>query len=73
MTNGRKYSTTAYSPRGFRDEPFLSSERRLTKGDSVKMPTTTTQWEPTVTNLIGLIVLEFAALGLFTYLVRKVS
>lgn len=63
---------TAYS-RGFRDGPYLSSERRLTQGESVPMTTSTqSQWEPTVLNLLGLIVLEFVALGLLRYFLRKV-
>lgn len=63
---------SAYA-RGFRDGPYLSSERRLTQGESVKMTTSTpTQWEPTVTNLVGLIALEIIALAVFRYFLAKI-
>ncbi len=63
---------SAYA-RGFRDGPYLSSERRLTQGESVKMTTTDKQWEPTVMNLVGLIALEIVALAAFRYFLGKVS
>lgn len=73
MESTRGTYSSAFA-RGFRDGPYLSSERRLTQGESVKMTTSTpSQWEPTVTNLVALIALEIVALAVFRYFLGKVS